>query len=106
MKNNFLKQLSSNKGIGKKTILNFKKKLGLNTRKKNEYVGNYTGIVRTKKLIKLYKISSILNLIQKKRINHLINLRSFKGLRHKNKYPVRGQRTHTNAKTQKKLNRI
>jgi small subunit ribosomal protein S13 len=33
----------------------------------------------------------------------LINLKLYKGFRHKDGLPVRGQRTHTNAKTQKKF---
>jgi small subunit ribosomal protein S13 len=33
----------------------------------------------------------------------LINLNNFKGLRHKLKKPVRGQRTRTNAKTSRKV---
>lgn len=33
----------------------------------------------------------------------LIDNISYRGRRHKNGYPVRGQRTHTNAKTQKAL---
>jgi small subunit ribosomal protein S13 len=31
-----------------------------------------------------------------------IDLKNYKGIRHKYKYPVRGQRTRTNAKTTKK----
>jgi len=30
-------------------------------------------------------------------------IKSYKGMRHKNRYPVRGQRTKTNAKTQKRI---
>ena len=33
----------------------------------------------------------------------LISSRSYRGMRHKNKYPVRGQRTSTNAMTQKRI---
>ena len=33
----------------------------------------------------------------------LISNRSYRGIRHKNKYPVRGQRTSTNARTQKRI---
>jgi len=36
-------------------------------------------------------------------INNLINTNSVKGFRHRNKLPVRGQRTHSNAKTCKKI---
>lgn len=31
-------------------------------------------------------------------LSFLKNIKSYRGLRHKNNYPVRGQRTHTNAK--------
>lgn len=41
----------------------------------------------------------------KDNISFLKNLRTFKGLRHKASLPVRGQRTHTNAKTCKKKSR-
>ena len=34
-------------------------------------------------------------------IKRLIDLASYRGLRHKKKLPVRGQRTHTNARTRK-----
>lgn len=34
-------------------------------------------------------------------IKRLMDLRSYRGLRHRNGLPVRGQRTHTNARTRK-----
>jgi small subunit ribosomal protein S13 len=34
-------------------------------------------------------------------IKRLMDLRSYRGLRHRNQLPVRGQRTHTNARTRK-----
>lgn len=39
-------------------------------------------------------------------IKRLIDLGAYRGLRHKNKLPVRGQRTHTNARTRKGRARI
>ena len=33
----------------------------------------------------------------------LINIKSYKGLRRKKGFPIRGQRTHTNARTAKKI---
>lgn len=33
----------------------------------------------------------------KSNISFLKSIKSYKGIRHKNRYPVRGQRTHTNA---------
>jgi len=39
----------------------------------------------------------------KQKIDKLVTLKTFRGIRHRQGLPVRGQRTHTNAKTQKKL---
>lgn len=39
-------------------------------------------------------------------IKRLIDLGAYRGLRHKNRLPVRGQRTHTNARTRKGRARI
>lgn len=36
-------------------------------------------------------------------IKRLLDIKCYKGLRHKKKLPVRGQRTHTNARTNKHL---
>lgn len=35
-------------------------------------------------------------------IQSLIKIRSYRGIRHQNKLPARGQRTHTNAQTRKR----
>lgn len=40
---------------------------------------------------------------QRKRIQFLIKIKAYRGLRHKMLLPVRGQRTHTNAQTRKKI---
>lgn len=49
------------------------------------------------------KIESQLNKQIKNNINKYITNRSIRGFRHRNKLPVRGQRTHTNAKTCRKF---
>lgn len=41
----------------------------------------------------------------KHRITGWVRIKCYKGVRHKKGLPVRGQRTHTNAKTAKRLNR-
>jgi small subunit ribosomal protein S13 len=41
-----------------------------------------------------------LNLLDKKK---LVSIKSYRGLRRKRGFPVRGQRTHTNAKTARKI---
>ena len=40
------------------------------------------------------------NLVNKQK---LISIRSYKGLRRKKGFPIRGQRTHTNARTARKI---
>jgi small subunit ribosomal protein S13 len=42
----------------------------------------------------------------KQKIDLLSSIKSYRGLRHRLGLPVRGQRTHTNAKTVKKLRRL
>jgi len=50
-------------------------------------------------------IGADLKNLEKTHCQRLINIQSYTGRRHKFGYPVRGQRTHTNARTQKKLHR-
>nr|AML60604.1 ribosomal protein S13 [Moramonas marocensis] len=50
-----------------------------------------------------YTIESQLRKIQQNNIKRFISIRSYRGMRHLYGLPVHGQRTHTNAKTQKKL---
>lgn len=39
----------------------------------------------------------------KHNVDKLLTLKTFRGIRHRQGLPVRGQRTHTNARTQKRL---
>lgn len=91
-------------GLNHKTIESINKKVGINIRKK--YIGLKTPLKKEqeqKKLLKKYTIGKKLQ-IQKKKINSfLIEWKMYRGLRNKLGYPSRGQRTHTNAKTKKKL---
>jgi len=50
-------------------------------------------------------IGTELKNLDKTKVQRLIDIQSYSGRRHKFAYPVRGQRTHTNARTQKKLHR-
>jgi small subunit ribosomal protein S13 len=66
-----------------------------------------THIVRLKTLLNDYPrlLGAELRNFNKTAVQRLINIASYRGRRHKYAYPVRGQRTHTNAKTQKRLHR-
>jgi small subunit ribosomal protein S13 len=48
-------------------------------------------------------IKGDLQRFKKERIDELVSIKSYRGLRHRQGLPVRGQRTHTNARTVKKL---
>lgn len=53
-----------------------------------------------------YKVEGDLRKMVSLDIKRLTDLGAYRGLRHKNKLPVRGQRTHTNARTRKSKPRI
>lgn len=50
-----------------------------------------------------YIIEGELNYTIQNNITRLLSINNYRGFRHMNNLPVRGQRTHTNAKTAKKL---
>jgi small subunit ribosomal protein S13 len=118
--------LKKNKNI--KTALSYI--YGINN-KKAEYICNYIGLGNKYKIknltnTQIYYIKNTINKHElfknketkdldltndlkryiKSRIKRHIEIKSYKGTRHKLSYPVRGQRTHTNAQTQKKLSRL
>jgi small subunit ribosomal protein S13 len=101
-----LNKIKKIKGVGKNQISNMRSLFGVNIKKESEFNLPYNGIVRLKKFLRVHKTTTLLQTIIRKRINFIISTKSYKGLRHKNGYPVRGQRTHTNAKTQRKLSKI
>jgi small subunit ribosomal protein S13 len=94
--------LTNNFGISKKTVLDFHKNFGLNTRipiskLKRQHLGKID-----QRLLKLDIGKKLKDKIRDV-LNFSIMIRTYRGLRHKFKYPARGQRTHTNAKTKKKF---
>jgi small subunit ribosomal protein S13 len=55
-------------------------------------------------LLKTQNISpSEIKKVKRDCVARLMGNRSYRGIRHKNSFPVRGQRTSTNAKTQKRI---
>jgi len=64
-------------------------------------------ILKLRKYIeKNIEVGSILKRNKQNQIKSLIQIRSYRGFRHKNKLPCRGQRTSTNAKTQRRISKI
>ncbi len=51
-------------------------------------------------------IKSDLQRILKQKIDDLVSIKSYRGIRHRQGLTVRGQRTHTNARTCKKFRKV
>lgn len=94
---------NSNFGVGSKKKLILRKIFGLNIRKKPRKL-RLKVKDKIKKILSKKKVDKSLNIKIQNIIQFYIEIKSYKGLRHKFKYPVRGQRTRTNAKTIKKKN--
>nr|YP_010394326.1 ribosomal protein S13 [Phytophthora fragariae]DAZ88334.1 TPA_asm: ribosomal protein S13 [Phytophthora fragariae] len=52
------------------------------------------------------KVEQLLKKSKTERLNELVEIKSNRGIRQSQGLPVRGQRTHTNAKTSKKFKKI
>jgi len=98
-----INKIKSIKGVNSSTLYDIRCLFGVNLRKKNQLDLSYNGILRIKKYLRVKKVASLLKTIIKKRILNYISIKAYKGMRHKKGYPIHGQRTHTNAKTQKKI---
>jgi small subunit ribosomal protein S13 len=97
-KRKFLK----NYGIGYSCIKNIFNRIGLNNRL-NSLNCKYAQMNKLSRIIKVYTLNNTLKSNINNNIEFYKKLRNYKGNRHLRKYPVRGQRTHTNARTIKFL---
>ena len=75
-----------------------KTKIDLNTRVKEL---SEDEIVRLRNILREYEIEGDLRRKNHQNIKRLQEIASYRGIRHKRKLPVRGQRTHTNARTKR-----
>jgi small subunit ribosomal protein S13 len=94
-------------GIGKSTAFLICKKLGfsINLKVKNlnqEQIAELLQLIDSLNLSLNNELKKLKSMILKK----LINIKSYRGLRRVRGLPVRGQRTHTNAKSAKKNKRF
>jgi len=88
-------------GIGKKHSNDICVKLNL---EKNKRTNNLTDdeVLKIREFIdQNYKVEGDLRRQLSLNIKRLIDLATYRGSRHKKKLPVRGQRTHCNARTRK-----
>ena len=101
--NKLLQELSKIFGIGKSRVANIIADLGLSP---NMKVIELT-LVQQKEIKDWLKAREINpSEIKKDRRDSILllqGMKSYRGMRHKSRYPVRGQRTKTNAKTQRRI---
>jgi len=88
-------------GIGKSTAKKILDDLGIEpTRKTSELTEDE--IIKIREYIDAnFKVEGDLRREISQNIKRLIDINSYRGIRHKRGLPVRGQRTHTNARTRK-----
>ena len=89
-------------GINRKTTLNSFKKNGFNIKKSIKFL-NSKQRVEINKSVGKNNSEKKLSASIKENLEFLSRIKTYRGLRHKFKYPSRGQRTHTNAKTKQKF---
>ena len=89
------------RGIGIKTAKNICKDVGISDDKTVDKLTDQE-VVKIREFIeKNYKVEGDLRSEVSLNIKRLTDLGTYRGIRHKKKLPVRGQRTHTNARTRK-----
>jgi small subunit ribosomal protein S13 len=93
-------------GINKYQSKKICKNIGINpqitlNKLKNNHVNRLINYIN-----KNLKVEQFLKKIKTERLNELVEIKNNRGIRQSQGLPVRGQRTHTNAKTSKKLKKI
>lgn len=84
-------------GSNKSSFRTFSRESGLNLKMKNlkflpnKFSNSFSFFLKDK------VVGRQLFDYNKSNISFLKSIKSYRGIRHKNRYPVRGQRTHTNA---------
>ena len=102
VKMSFIKKfLSKNYGLGEKISTSFSNFIGTNKRVSSQLLKRKQINSLFRGLGKITRHKTLKDNI-KTNILFLIENKTYKGVRHKSRHPVRGQRTHTNAKTKKR----
>ena len=87
-------------GIGRSTSNEILEKAGIDKDiKVKDLTEEQVGKIRT--IVEEYKIEGELRKEIRLNIKRLLDIKSYRGLRHRNGLPVRGQKTKTNARTRK-----
>ena len=87
-------------GIGRHTASEVLQKAGVNP---NLRVKELTGddVAKLRSVLADYKVEGALRTEIQMNIKRLMDIGCYRGIRHRRGLPVRGQRTHTNARTRK-----
>ena len=88
-------------GIGQSTALKILDATGIDwTKKTDDLSAEEVNLIRNE-IEKKYKVEGDLRREVAANIKRLMDIGCYRGLRHRRGLPVRGQRTHTNARTRK-----
>jgi small subunit ribosomal protein S13 len=88
-------------GIGRKNAVEILSKAGVNREQRVRDLSD-TDVSRLRQVIeKEYRVEGALRTEVAMNIKRLMDIGSYRGIRHRRGLPVRGQRTHTNARTKK-----
>ena len=87
-------------GIGTPSARRILTEAGVDLNKKSDAV-NDDELVKLRQIIEGQKVEGDLRREVAMNIKRLMDIGSYRGLRHRRNLPVRGQRTHTNSRTRK-----
>jgi len=87
-------------GIGRPSARAILAEAGVDLNKKSDAVSD-DELVKLRQLIDARKVEGDLRRDIAMNIKRLMDIGSYRGLRHRRNLPVRGQRTHTNSRTRK-----
>jgi len=87
-------------GIGRPSARSILREAGVDLNKKTDAVGD-DELVKLRQIIDGIKVEGDLRREVATNIKRLMDIGSYRGMRHRRNLPVRGQRTHTNARTRK-----
>lgn len=88
-------------GIGSKFAKDICKKAGISEERRIQDLSD-DEIIKIREIIDAdYKVEGDLRREVSMNIKRLVDLATYRGLRHRKRLPTRGQRTHTNARTRK-----
>ena len=88
-------------GVGRPSARHILQEAGVDLNKKSDAVGD-DELVKIRQIIdSRFKVEGDLRRETATNIKRLMDIGAYRGLRHRRNLPVRGQRSHTNARTRK-----